>query len=108
MDSKIKNILIPLLVVLVLGIQQTKAQKVTKSNGVEYLEKATETNDLNTIKVPVKSLKKKKLRKVKKSIRTVADLERIVQRRKNLRFRNKRRSQEKCYSHTEEKCETKE
>ena len=111
MNSKIKNILIPLAVVLVLGIQQLKAQKVTKSNGIEYIEDNS-TDDLSTIKVPekktVKSKKITKNKKLNKNIRTIADLQRIVQNKKRLRFRNKRRTENKCYSHTDETCNTKE
>ncbi|WP_299627501.1 hypothetical protein [uncultured Tenacibaculum sp.] len=106
MNSKIKNILIPLIVVLVLGIQQNTAQNVTKVNGVEYINKEVANNDLNSIKVPVKKIKlrKTKLRKANKNIRTVADLEKIVQRKRNLRFRNKRRTADKCFK--EEVCHT--
>ncbi len=110
MNSKIKNILIPLSVVLVLGIQQITAQKITKSNGVEYIEEHT-TNDLSSIKMPQTKVKLKKTiknKKVNKNIKTIADLERVVQRRKRLRYRNKRRSDNKCYSHTDETCTTKE
>lgn len=81
------------------------AQNITTKNNIEF-EKTNIDNDLNSIKIPIKSkIKVRKKRLNKSNIKTVEDLEQIIERRKRLRYRN-RRTVEKCFAHTEEVCKT--
>lgn len=109
MNSKIINILSSFLVVLVLGLQQVKAQKVvTQNNDVEFLENDNGVDDLNNIKIPRKKIKVNKVavKKTNKKNKSIAKVEKLVNRKKYLRFRSKRknglRGKDKC--HKEEVC----
>ncbi len=93
------------LFLLTLFTYNLTAQSVILNNNIEF-EKTNINNDLNSIKIPVKNkIKVKKKRLDKSSIKTVEDLEQIIERRKRLRYRS-RRTVEKCFAHTEEVCKT--
>ncbi len=106
MNSKIKKIILPLIIILTLGVQQAESQ----TNKVEFKEEIVK-NDLNSIeKISAKKiLRKKQVKSIKglEKIKTLADLERIVERKRKLRYRNKRNIQGKCYKETADACETK-
>jgi len=108
MTSTIKNILTLIVLVFVLGIQQTIAQEVKVQNKVEFMEE--ETSDFNSIKIPSKkSVTKQKIdQKLNTDIRTIADFDRIIETKKRLRFRNKRRQPEKCFRDAPTSCHTEE
>ncbi len=104
MKSRIIKIFASLTILLVLGLQQAVSQnKNVVKNNVEFNEKLEE-NNLNSIQ----NVKEKKLlRKVTKKTKivTMKDLQRIVDRKKGLRYRNKRNHKDKCYSSSND-CNT--
>ncbi len=102
MNLNIRNTLTGLMVGLVLGVQQLKAQQENVTDKVEYLEATTD--DLNSIQVPATKVKSKKNIASKHS-EAVLSIQQSIKKRKKLRFRNKRESQTKCYRQTDS-CKT--
>ncbi|WP_075344485.1 hypothetical protein [Tenacibaculum agarivorans] len=105
----------PLLVIVILlfvGLQNISAQNVVVKNGVEYLEKDDNIEDLNSIDTPSNvvtiSVKLKKTNKasVSKEAAAIEKIGKLTTKRKKLRFRNKRTNKTtKCFKETEKKCD---
>lgn len=86
------------------------AQSIDSENKIEFLE-TNEANDLNAIKVN-RSGKKLRAKANNKTTRTITNniesfsqLEKLVEKKRLLRYRNKRvHEDKKCYSAAEESC----
>ncbi|WP_442265522.1 hypothetical protein ACSIGC_14620 [Tenacibaculum sp. ZS6-P6] len=94
--------------------QETFSQKkVVVKHGVEYLEEAEEDGGLNSITAPSNTVtinaKTKKGKKLSKEAIAIQKLSKITQKRKTLRFRNKRKKDsKKCVKDVKkEQCESK-
>lgn len=87
------------------NFQHTVAQQVDIQSKIEYSEEQSGVDDLNSITVPAKKMKKVK---EEKGI-SIADLQRVVKKRKSARYRKVRAEAEKCFKDTEEEgnCEEK-
>lgn len=94
-----KILLVTFLVVF--GLQISIAQQVDTKNKIEYSQEEIETEDINTISIPKKKLKKAKI----EDEVSVEDLERIVRKRRAKRYRKVRTSVEKCFkTEVEKEC----
>ncbi len=105
--NSIKKMMFPLMLMLILGIQRTQSQ----TNKIEFKEKVVSTN-LNFIgeitnKKEVKKKNKESKKELNVNIKTLADLERIVERKRRLRYRTNRNIPEKCYNETADSCKDK-
>lgn len=87
------------------NLQDTLAQQVDIQNKIEYSEEESGIDDLNSITIPAKKMKKTK---EEKGI-SMADLQRVVKKRKSARYRKVRAEVEKCFKDAveEESCEEK-
>lgn len=83
---------------MVVGLQFSNAQQVDVQNKVEYVENSS-TGDLNSIKMPVKKVKKQVM--ISEDV-SIEDLERIASKRRAKRYRKVRKSIEKCFKEVEE------
>lgn len=92
------------LFVLFVGVNVSVAQQIDTKNGVEYNESTNGIEDLNSISLSSKPIKKNRVIKAQKEETplSVEDLERIVSKRRTLRYRKNRNITEKCYKEAEE------
>lgn len=90
-----KNSLIIAIFLIVAGLQFSNAQQVDAQNKIEY-PKEVGVEDLNSITVPTK-----KVKKAKKDI-SLNDLERIVNKRRAKRYRKVRNTEGKCFKNVQE------
>lgn len=99
------------IIILFISTQEVIAQKkVVVKHGVEYLEDADDDGGLNSIVIPAKSAKAKpeKAKKLSKEALAIKKLNKVTQKRKKLRFRNKRKKDaSKCVKDVKkQKCDS--
>lgn len=101
-----KNSIILLLFIIFIGTQFSTAQQVDIYNKVEYSSEESGVDDINSITIPAKKIKKNKNTDSGVSIE---DLQRIVKKRNATRYRKVRKESEKCFKDVEEEsCDDKE
>ena len=95
------------ILILSLNSNQIYAQSIDYNNGVEFSD--NESYDLNSIQLedskPTRKVIVKKVTEEKVEI-TESDLAKLLERKNNLRYRNVRRTDDKCYRDSEEVCHT--
>lgn len=84
---------------IIFGLQVSTAQQVDTQNKIEYSQEEIGIEDINTISISDKKVKKAK---IKETI-SVEDLGRIVNKRRAKRYRKVRNNVEKCFKTEEEK-----
>lgn len=82
---------------VMVGVQFTSAQ-VDIQNKIEYSQEESGLEDINSITIPTKKIKKA----VKEKGISMDDLQRVVKKRRATRYRKVRKETEKCFNDTVE------
>ncbi|CAM1342117.1 hypothetical protein [Tenacibaculum amylolyticum] len=92
-------------------VSTVTAQNVIVENGVEYIDENNDSESLNSIKVPsIESKVTPKLKKVKRiqNKKDITAIEKLLKRKKKLRFRKKRKLSKKCFKESAKNCDSNE
>ncbi len=100
------------IVFLVGNNQESIAQHISNANKLSFISDGGLSHHdpyaLKVLKPIKKKVKKAQKTSTRESITTEADLQRIIERQKGLRYRNKRTTSGKCFkSDKDDQCDTK-
>lgn len=90
---------------ITIGFQAVSAQQVNIQNRIEYSQEESGIEDVNSITIPAKKIKKTK----KEDGISIDELQRVVKKRRATRYRKVRKETEKCFKDTveEKSCDDK-
>lgn len=101
-----KNLALVLSVFFItIGFQAVSAQQVNIQDRIEYSQEEEGVEDINSITIPTK-----KVKKTKKEVGiSIDELQRVVKKRRSTRYRKVRKEAEKCFKDTveEKSCDDK-